>query len=226
VKFASIVCSKCGAEIFPDAAEGLCTACLLETGLGLFAQSVAGVDDSGRTGESARADRNIVPERNGAASKRGVPGNLGDYELLEEIGRGGQGVVYRARQKSLNRTVALKVLSTGHWTTQARLKRFRLEAETAASLDDPNIVPIYEIGECDGSCYFSMKLVEGAALDQLVRRELLPIRRTAELIAKLARTVHYAHQRGILHRDIKPGNILLDAKGEPQLTDFGPGAAQ
>jgi TolB-like protein/Tfp pilus assembly protein PilF len=141
--------------------------------------------------------------------------------LLEEVGRGGQGVVYRARQKSLNRTVALKVLSTGRWTTKPRLKRFRLEAETAASLDDPNIVPIYEIGECDGWCYFSMKLVEGAPLDQLVRRELLPIRRTAELIAKLARAVHYAHQRGILHRDIKPGNILVDAKGEPHLTDFG-----
>jgi serine/threonine-protein kinase len=141
--------------------------------------------------------------------------------LLEEIGSGGQGIVYRARQKSLNRTVALKVLSTCYWTKPSRLKRFRLEAETAASLDDPNIVPIYEIGECDGSCYFSMKLVEGAPLDQLVRRELLPIRRTAELIAKLARAVHYAHQRGILHRDIKPGNILVDAKGEPHLTDFG-----
>jgi serine/threonine protein kinase/tetratricopeptide (TPR) repeat protein len=219
VKF--LVCPKCGAEIFADAAEGLCTACLLETGLGLFAQPVAGVDDSGRTDKSTRADRNIAPERNGVAFKRGVPGNLGDYELLEEIGRGGQGAVYRARQKSLNRLVALKVVSAGHWTTQARLKRFRLEAETAASLDNQNIVPIYEVGEWNGSCYISMKLIEGAALDQLVRRELLPIRRTAELIAKLARAVNYAHQRGILHRDIKPGNILVDANGEPHLTDFG-----
>src|SRR5262249_17766692 len=130
-------------------------------------------------------------------------------------------VVYRARQKSLNRTVALKVLSIGHGTKQPRIKRFRLEAETAASLDNPNIVPIYEVGECQGSCYFSMKLVDGAALDQLVRRELLSTRRGAELIAKLARAVHYAHQRGILHRDIKPGNILLDAQEEPHLTDFG-----
>ncbi|HEX3280666.1 MAG TPA: protein kinase [Pyrinomonadaceae bacterium] len=168
-----------------------------------------------------RVDVNVTGRRNGAPDRTSTPGSLGDYELLEEVGRGGQGVVYRARQKSLNRTVALKVLSTGRWTTKPRLKRFRLEAETAASLDDPNIVPIYEIGECDGSCYFSMKLVEGAPLDQLVRRELLPIRRTAELIAKLARAVHYAHQRGILHRDIKPGNILVDAKGEPHLTDFG-----
>src|SRR5215475_9633029 len=211
MKFASHVCPKCDAEIFSDAAEGLCTACLLETGLGLFTP----VD------ESVLFDVNVARKRNGAPDKSVAPGSLGDYELQEEIGRGGQGVVYRARQKSLNRTVALKVLSTGHWTTQPRLKRFRLEAETAASLDDPNIVPIYEIGECSGSCYFSMKLVEGAPLDQLVRHELPPVRRTAELIAKLSRAVHYAHQRGILHRDIKPGNILVDAKGEPHLTDFG-----
>jgi TolB-like protein/Tfp pilus assembly protein PilF/predicted Ser/Thr protein kinase len=215
VKFVSNVCPKCGAEIFSDAAEGLCTACLLETGLGLFTEVVADVRNT------ARVDRNIAPERNGAASKTSTPGDLGDYQLLEEIGRGGQGVVYRARQKSLNRTVALKVVSTGHWTTQERLKRFRLEAETAASLDNPNIVPIYEVGEGDGSCYFSMKLVEGGPLDQLFKREPMPIRRAAELIAKLAHAVHYAHERGILHRDIKPGNILLDAKGEPHLTDFG-----
>jgi serine/threonine protein kinase/Tfp pilus assembly protein PilF len=221
VKFASNVCPKCDAEIFSDAAEGLCTACLLETGLGMFTEAAAEADDSACTDDSARVDRNVARKRNGAPHKTSTPESLGDYELLEEIGSGGQGVVYRARQKSLNRTVALKVLSTGRWTKQPRLKRFRLEAETAASLDDPNIVPIYEIGECDGSCYFSMKLVEGAPLDQLVRRELLPIRRTVELIAKLARAVHYAHQRGILHRDIKPGNILVDAKGEPHLTDFG-----
>jgi TolB-like protein len=221
MRFVSNVCPKCNAEIFSDAAEGLCTACLLETGLGLFTEPVVEVDDTAHADSSARVDKNVAGNRNGAPPKTIRPGNLGDYELLGEIGRGGQGVVYRARQKSLNRTVALKVLGTGHRTTQARLKRFQLEAETAASLDDPNIVPIYEIGDCDGSCYFSMKLVEGAPLDHLVRRELLPIRRTAELIAKLARAVHYAHQRGILHRDIKPGNILVDVKGEPHLTDFG-----
>jgi predicted Ser/Thr protein kinase len=206
---------------FSDAAEGLCTACLLETGLGLFTQAVAEGDDSAQTKRSVRVNGNVARKKNRAPSKTGALQTLGDYELLEEIGSGGQGVVYRARQKSLNRTVALKVVSTAHWSTQARLKRFRLEAETAASLDNPNIVPIYEVGESNESCYFSMKLVEGAPLDRFVRQELLPIRRTAELIAKLARAVHYAHERGILHRDIKPGNILVDAKGEPHLTDFG-----
>src|SRR5205814_1743973 len=151
----------------------------------------------------------------------GTFGDFGDYELLEVIGHGGQGVVYRARQKSLNRTVALKVIGLGHWATEAHLKRFRREAQAAASLDHSGIVPIYEVGERDGSCYFSMKVVEGGQLDAVVKREPMPIRHAVELIVKVARTVHYAHEHGILHRDIKPGNILLDQKGEPHLTDFG-----
>ena len=112
-------------------------------------------------------------------------------------------------------------LALGHWASEAHLKRFRREAEAAASLDHPGIVPIHEVGERDGSCYFSMKFVEGGQLDEVVRREPMPIRRAVELIAKVARTVHYAHEHGILHRDIKPGNILLDKNGEPHLTDFG-----
>ena len=207
------VCENCGDKIFNDAPKGLCPACLLDTALDLLASEA---EDT--------IDPPSAPCGSRPASPVKVPGDLGDYLLLEEIGRGGQGVVYRARQKSLNRTVALKIIGFGPATpraTKEHLKRFRLEAEAAASLDHPCIVPIHEIGESDGSCYFSMGLVEGGKLDEVVRREPIPIWRAAKLIAKLARTVYYAHEHGILHRDIKPGNILLDENGEPHLTDFG-----
>jgi serine/threonine protein kinase/tetratricopeptide (TPR) repeat protein len=216
------VCRKCGAEIFADAPEGLCTACLFETGLGLLTRSaVATVVDPGLAEQLARDEATGAPPVKIAAHADELLGELGDYELLEVVGRGGQGVVFRARQKSLNRIVALKVISLGQWASTAHLKRFRLEAEAAARLEHPGIVPIHEVGEREGSCYFSMKFVEGGQLDQVARRQPIPPRRAVELIAKVSRTVHYAHEHGILHRDIKPGNILLDAKGEPHLTDFG-----
>src|SRR5437667_2035057 len=197
---ASRVCAECGATVFADAPQGVCSVCLFRTGLA----SLENKDDEAFEPTVARMLK-----------------DFGDYELLQEIGHGGQGIVYRARQKSLNRMVALKVIGLAHWATEAHVKRFRMEAEAAASLNHPCIVPIYEVGERDGACYFSMGLVDGGQLDAVAKREPMPIRHAAELIAKLARTVHYAHEHGILHRDIKPGNILLDQKGEPRLTDFG-----
>src|SRR6266576_1853809 len=216
------ICRKCGAKIVSDAPEGLCAKCVLKTALAMPPEpSVAGGADPGSVDKLSRGDATVAPDGKKAGRAAGMQGELGDYELLEEVGRGGQGVVFRARQKSLNRTVALKVISLGQWASKAHLKRFRLEAEAAAHLEHPGIVPIHEVGERDGSCYFSMKFIEGGQLDEVARREPIPIRRAVELMANVARTVHYAHEHGILHRDIKPGNILLDTKGEAHLTDFG-----
>jgi serine/threonine protein kinase/Tfp pilus assembly protein PilF len=192
------ICAKCGTTVFADSPRGFCSVCLFKTGLG-----------------------SLEEDRDGTQEPSRMQMEFGDYELREEIGRGSQGVVYRGRQKSLNRTVAIKIIALGHWASKAHVKRFRREAEAAASLEHPCIVPIYEVGERDGACYFSMRFVEGGQLDEILKREPMPPRRAVELIVKLARTVHYAHEHGILHRDIKPGNILLDAKGEPHLTDFG-----
>lgn len=205
-------CPKCGATVPSNTPDGQCLGCLLYLG------------------ETVHDE---IPIHDNTATT-GFPRRFGNYELVAELSRGGMGIIYRARELSTNRIVALKVIRSAHLASEAEVKRFQTEAESAASLDHPHIVPIYEVSLHDGQHYFTMKLVEGGSLAAAIANSQLTnfssqssvvakdaITGIARLLAKISRAIHHAHQRGILHRDLKPSNILLDPNGEPFVSDFG-----
>ena len=165
----------------------------------------------------------LVEEPAPPAADQAVPliRKLGEFELLERLGQGGMGVVYKARQPRLNRLVALKLIVSRDPARRDFAERFRREAEAAAALDHPGIVTVYEAGEAGGEAYLAMQLIDGLPLEQVIRSTPPTPETAARLTARIARAVHYAHQRGVLHRDLKPGNVLIDTAGEPYLTDFG-----
>ena len=183
--------------------EGFCTRCVAQ--VSLLGQAEPAELAAGQTGP-------FSPQR------------FGDYELLEEIARGGMGVVYKARQVSLNRVVAVKMILCGQFAGKELFQRFRLEAEAAARLQHPNIVAIHEIGEQDGQPYFSMDYVAGPNLAQINAERgarSAEFRQAAVWVRTIAEAVHHAHQHGILHRDLKPANLLVDPDGQVRITDFG-----
>jgi eukaryotic-like serine/threonine-protein kinase len=191
-------CSQCGADL---TADGLCPACMLEGGLTPeFGDGVWMVE--------TRAAEPLPPL-------------FGDYQFLEEIARGGMGVVYKARQVSLNRIVAVKMVLAGRLAKQSDLQRFRAEAEAAAQLQHPNIIAIHEVGEHEGQPFFSMDYVEGQSLAELAHNQPLPARPAAAYLKTIAEAVEHAHSKGVLHRDLKPSNILIDHNDQPRITDFG-----
>jgi len=206
-------CPQCGILLAEDAPAGLCPHCLFKLALDSVSDAFV-YPETVRSSNTAEDDAAILPR--GAK----VP-YFGDYELLHEIARGGMGIVYKARQVSLNRIVAVKMMRPGHLSTDAEIQRFRTEAEAAANLHHPNIISIHEVGEQDGLHYFSMDYIHGHNLGEMLRERPLPEKRAAGYVKTIAAAVHYAHQQGTLHRDLKPSNILVDPDDHPVITDFG-----
>ncbi len=196
------VCSECGSPISKSSRDGFCPRCLIDLAL----------KTEGKT--------QVVPAPRNAVSDPTV-GAMGNYELIEQIGQGGMGVVYKARQRNLNRFVALKLMRSGSWATEAEIKRFRSETTAAATLQHPNVVAIHEVGEHEGRHYFSMDYIAGPSLAEVINRTPLPAGRSARYVKIIAEAIHHAHQRGILHRDLKPANVLVDTDDQPRVTDFG-----
>jgi hypothetical protein len=212
-----------------DAPQGLCPVCLLGDAL-MSTPSQAGISEAAEAVTMAHApvegERPMLAatadmQPTAPASESAIPATLryfGDYELVAELARGGMGVVYKARQVTLNRTVAVKMILAGQLASAQEVARFQLEAEAVANLDHPNILPIYEVGQHEGQQYFSMKLVDGGSLAQQAPAST---EARVDIMVKVARAVHHAHQSQVLHRDLKPGNVLLDRDGTPFVTDFG-----
>jgi len=229
-------CRECGAELPAGTAPGQCPNCLL--GLGLEAAATEGqkseargqrAEDGGRRTEDSRqkSEVNRQPGANDpplVTRHSSLLTQFGDYELLEEIGHGGMGVVYKARQKSLDRIVALKLLLFGPHAPPESVKRFRAEAVATAALQHPNIVAIHEVGVCEGQHFLVMDFVEGRSLAKVISDfgfRISDFKRSVRWVKTIAEAIHYAHERGLLHRDLKPSNILIDANDQPRVTDFG-----
>src|SRR5881392_4065482 len=208
-----VACPQCGSG--SRVKRGLCLSCLLSQGL---PEEIS--TDTNQNGEGRNAE--TLEDVLGEIDVRDADWRLGNYQILEEIGRGAIGVIYRARQGYSHRIVALKWILSYHADSQETLTRFRREAQAAAGLDHPNILPIYEVGENEeGIPFFSMKFASGGSLLEAAPALRSEPRRAVALAAKVARAVQYAHGQGMLHRDLKPGNILLDGQGEPLVSDFG-----